>query len=492
MTALILLLSCLSAFQEPEPRAEAPAATRLDVIELKNGEIFEGRITTELDGYVQFELDHGAMVGIARNRIARVRRAAGALITPAAPAIAPRDEWFILHDASGAAVGWLHAAVVVAADGSITANEEYEFADGQRRYQVTSICSADHGLTPQRCYFRERQSEPMLAIAALPGGEVAGQPDRVVDERIVDARIEAGELVVVRVDGSGQSERRYPWQGGPTFPLLARAVARATGAPIDACPMFDPASEEITLRSFAAARPRAVTLDGELRHISEVVESGSHTANAEWLDAGMVTVRRELAGPALVAVPTSARRARGQVGQTAIPAALAHEAGGAFGLWVPNPAWRVEAELPAGQVALTCDAHAATIGLVRIDHLAADTMPEMAADAVTNWFHLMHPGLAVEGRERVTVRDRAAIRIIATGTVAKVRVRATVDVIPDRGQFLVLTCRAPASAWSELAADFAAVLRTIEFEPKSIEPPMQGPLRDREPKERNVRIPIGR
>lgn len=482
MTPLSLLLFCLPVVQDPappEPASQTEPASRLDVIELKNGERFEGRITTEIDGYVEFQLDHGAMVGIARNRIKAVRRGAGAEIAAVAVALDPRDEWFVLHDATGASVGWLHATVAIAGDGTVTASEEYEFGDGSRRIQVTSICTANSELAPQRCYYRERRSEPVHGIVAPTVGGGTAQPDRIVDERIVEARCQGDTLNVSRADGSGRHERQHDWSEGATFPLLARVLARNSGMEIAKGEMFDPATEEITLRGIAGARPRAVVLDGKHRRVTEIVESGTPVANAEWLDASMKTLRREIAGPALVAVPSNASDVRAKVGRATIPAALARETEGAFGLWVPNPFWLVETDLAPGQVVLACEAHGASIGLVRVDHLTPGTQLGAAADAVANWFHLMHPGLKIERREWTRARDRRAIRLVAAGRLAAVPMQATVDVVPHGDHYFVLTCRAPARSWAELAGDFAFALDHVEFTPEAVEPPQQGPLRRR-------------
>jgi len=478
MMLLSVLLSCVPLIQGPGAVVPGPAEN-LDVIVLENGERFEGRITTELDGYVEFQLDHGAIVGIARKRIAKIVRGGGERIAAVAVPLAPRDEWFVLHDAEGSAVGWLHATVTIADDGTVTASEEYEFAEGGERYQVTSTCTADASLTPRRCYFRERRSEPVHGIA-LPGVEAAARPDRVVDERIVEACCEGDDLTVMRIDGSGREERRYAWQGGVTFPLLARAMARANGSPVEPSEMFDPATEEISVRGVEGGRRRAVSIGGRLQHVLEIVESGSHTPNSEWLDASMKTLRREIAGPALVAVPSTARDVRGQVGRAKIAPALARESEGTFGLWIPNPAWVVEPELGAGRIVLACAAHGASIGLVRMDHLDAGIRIEAAADAVANWFHLLQPDLSVQRREPALTRGRRGVCLIAEGRVAGKELRATVTVVPDGEGFFVLTCRAPVTAWDELSADFAFALRTIEFEAQSVAPEMQGPLRPRQ------------
>jgi len=194
----------------------------------------------------------------------------------------------------------------------------------------------------------------------------------------------------------------------------------------------------------------------------------------------MRTLRRELAGPTLVAVPCSADSAKRIAPGTAFASALVREAGGAFGLWAPNPAWSAAEEQPPGQLTLLCEAHGASIGLTRIDHFEPGTALDTAVESVQSWFRLLHPDLRLGRRETVVVRDRSAIRLCASGGPKGAVVQATVDVIPHRGQFLVLVCRAPASAWQELAADFAFLLRSVELDPQGVVPVLQGPLAGRE------------
>ncbi len=472
MNALLLLLCCC---QDPSPQVPAPAT--LDVIELKNGDRLEGRITAQVDGYVELQLGAGAVIGVSMAQVAAVRRGAGAPESAAAAALAPADDWFVLHDARGDAVGWLHASVRNEGATGFTISEEYEFHDGQKRYQVTSLCSADAAWSPRSCYFRERISEPVLGVAAvLP----TGQADRIADERIVEAVCDGDHLRVTRLDRSGRHERELEFGPGTSFPLLARAHARATGEAMATATLFDPATEELVVRSFDGARLRRVTMDGESMQVTELVECSPTGRNSEWLDASMHTVRRELAGPALVAMPSNADSVRFAAQGATIPSAIAAEAGGTFGLWVPNPAWRVQQGLPAGQVALSCEAHAASVGLTQLDHLEPETPLDTAADAVANWFRLLQPDLVIDGRDSVTSRDHPIVRLRASGRDGAVEVRATVDVIPHHGHFLVLVCRAPAAAWEELAADFEFLQRSVELEPQSLAPKLQGPVAERQ------------
>ncbi len=465
----LLALCC----QDPMPGS--PAAARAhDVVVLKNGDELQGRILTEVAGYVELELEPGAVVGFTTTEVDVIRR--GAAAPPVANAIVPaRGEWFVLHDATGRPVGWLASSVTHRGDGGFTVNEEYEFHDGPRRYQVTTLATADGAHAPVNTYFRERVTEPVLALARLPVVDPLGQHDRVVDERIVEATCHGELLVVQRLDRNGRHERTLAWPAGASFPLLARALARATGGTFGAATLFDPATEEIVARAYDGSRQRSVVVDGKTVQVTEVCETSRNGRNAEWLDASARTLRRELAGPALVAVPSSASLARGMVGG-AIAAAIVAAADHDFGLWVPNPAWTVQEGVPAARIALECAAHGASISLSRLDHLEHGTALDVAADAVANWFVLLQPELRVVARGPGTVRDRTTVQLQAEGTRAGVASRATVDVIPHHDGFLVLVCVAPTAAWQELAADFAFLRRSVELQRQSLAPRLQGPL----------------
>lgn len=486
LTLLLLVLSTALArsprLQEPTPAVEpatsarTSADDRLDRVHLKNGDELVGRITQELDGYVEVELEAGATIGVSRAMVASIERAAVDAPRRAAK-VRPHSEWFVLHDADGNSVGWLHGSVSVADDGTFSVNEEYEFQNGARRYKVTNIVTADADGRGRTSYYRERISVPRTAGQMLPGGDAMANADRIENERIVEATVDGESLRVMHLDGDGRSKRELPWSGEACFPLLARTVARRSGSVVGPVAMFDPAIEQLVVRSFDGTGARQMVLDGEKQRVVEVVETGANgtRGNREWVDAELRTVRRELAGPALVAVPSSADSARKAVGHS-IESAIVAEADGRFGLWVPNPAWVAVEPMPAGHLQFDCPAHGAEIRLMLLEHLDVGTQLDAAADAVANWFELLDPQLAVNSRYRVRVRGREAIRMVAAD--AKRSRQAMLDVLPFDGSYLVLACRAPMPAWRELSADFAFVQRTVELDAAALNPRRQGPLTD--------------
>jgi hypothetical protein len=468
-----LPLLCLLC-QDPAPVTTPATPRALDVIELKNGDQLEGRITAEVDGYVELTMGPGETVGISRAQVKSILRGAGAVVPALSGTVRESSEWFVLYDAHGDAVGWLHTAVQARPDGGITASEEYEFVEGRRRYQITSMCVAGAGLVPLSSYFRERISDPMLSAVMSPAA--AAHSERIVEERIVEAKAGGDRLHVQRLDRTGRHERQLEWAAGATFPLLARTLARHTGKPVVATRAFDPAIEELVTCNFSGARQRLVTLDGSATQVTEIAETTATSRNSTWIDANLQTVRRELAGPSLVALQSNADSARFAVGGVRVASAVVSEQGGEFGLWVPNPAWQLQEGIPQGQVVLSCEAHGASISLTRLDHFEPDTSLEAAAEAVGRWFALLHPGLKVDGSSMITIRDRKAVQMLAKGGSAKKQMRAEIDVMAHQGQFLALVCLAPAPAWDELAADFEFLRRSIELSPQALSPTLQGPL----------------
>ena len=479
MTLCTLTLS-LALFLSPQD----PGVRSLDVVELKNGDQLEGRVTTQLDGYVEIELQAGATIGLSMAQVASIKLGAGPAAREGKGPMAPRSEWFVLYDGEGNSVGWMQAGVSVAADGSLTISEEYEFRQGQRRYQVTSLCRAATDFVPLSCYFRERITEPVLGVSLVPG-ESHGQADRVVDERIIEGTVQGSTLHVQQLDHAGRRERDLPWSPQHTFPLLARAVARHSGAALPATTMYDPANDEVVQRAIDAARPRRVTWDGKPLEITEFAESSSSGRNSVWLDATAQTLRRELAGPALVAVRSEADSARRLAGGVSIPSSFVVEAGGTFACWRPNPCWNVVDEVPAGRLVLTGPVAGSSIAITRIDHLEPGAPLSTAADAVENWFLLLHPELRFESRSAGQVKGRDSIRLTAAGKL----LRAVVDVVPQEDRFLVLVCIAGREAWDELGPDFDFVARSLELDAQAIQPRLQGPVKRQEAREKG---PSGR
>lgn len=475
---LDVALAWLAAFPSPQD----PPAGRV-VVELRSGEELSGVLRARSPGFVELELQPGAVVGLAGNQVVAIRAVEASLVAPrmAVPfAVAPRSEWFLLYDGGGLAVGWLRSSVQVQHDGSILCNEEYEFVDGARRYQMTLSSRAGPDLAPLECYCRERISEPS-PVFALPVGTVGGG-DRLRVERIVRAQVVGAELMVQRLDLKGRRESRLPWPAGATFPLLA-ALGQRAGGWCGIRRVFDAATEQFATLDLRPGRVRTVGC-GELPvPITEWVRSEVDPGTAAdrggpkevvWGDAAGRTVHRELAGPGLVAVPSAPDSAPLAVGSLRAAPALVAETGQRFGLWLPNPAWR-PGPSATGSVGLECAAHGAWARLQELTTAVAEPGVDAAtmADAVQRWWTALHPDLQLGARQPWTFGGRPAVRWITDGHAAT---SAQVDLLPAGDRWLLLVQTAPSAAFDELARDFAFVAAHVEWHPAAMATPVQGPL----------------
>ena len=453
MTILPLLFAVpLAALLAQDP------APRRDFIELVGGEILTGRILQERGNYVEIELQQGCVVGFRTAQIASIRRGEAPAAVPVAAAIPSRDEWFLLHDGSGASIGTLHCTVATDSKGITQALEEWEFASGERTAHFTSIARTDAAMRPIDCYFRERVLEN--AQIGSPLDPMAKQV-RVRSERIVEARVEGDLLVVSRLSPTDKKERSMPFPSDATFSLLARELPRRSrpGQPTEHI-VFDPAAEDLRTVTFGGSLRRLVEIGGEQRHVEEITEQGPDGRNATWFDAAQGAVRREVSGPALVAVRCDAAVAKNQVGLQRVDRPFTAESGRAFGLWIPNPAWQAEAAERG--VALRMRLRDATITLSRLDALDSTSSLDAAAQAVERWSALAHPKLVVTSRAERSLRSNRAVQIETSGGSGNREFRARMVVVEGSDGFLVLRCAAPSSAWDELEADFEAAALRIE------------------------------
>ena len=469
MTILPLLFAaplCAFSFQAPAPAAqqgpavatEASVPARRDSIELRGGEVLVGRIVLERGSYVEIELQAGCVVGFRQEQIAAIRRGEVEPEAPVRAAVPSRDEWFLLHDGAGASIGSMHRTVSTDRNGLTQILEEWEFAQGERTCQITSMCRADAALRPVDCYFRERVLESALLGSPL---DPMAKQQRVRIERIVEARVDGARLTVARLSPQGRTERSLPWPDGATFPQLVREQPlRSRSGQVVAATVFDPAVEDLRTVTFAGVRQRQATIDGVVQLVDESVEQSADGRNVTWRDASGSVLRREVSGPALVAVRCSLETARNEVGIRRMPAPFVAEALAAFGLWAPNPTWT--ASVAEGSVSLRIQALDASVTLSRLGSLDAGSSLDAAAQAVERWSLLTNPELKITSRAERSLRGVPAAQIEAEGGVAATARRARMVVVASDRGFLVLRCSAPASSWDELESDFEAVACRIE------------------------------
>ncbi|MEC7583081.1 MAG: hypothetical protein VYE77_02075 [Planctomycetota bacterium] len=455
-----------AAVQAEEQPKVPEAGERLDLVELEIGEVLEGRIVLERSNYLEIELAPGTVVGFRKSAVVAVRRGAGRLL-PGAPkdALAAGDNWFVLHDATGQAVGWLHSTVSVDASVGSRLLEEWEFREGDRYFQVTVLETTGRDQRPLSCYFRERISEQILGDG---GADPVARTNRVRQERIIEATVMGDVLRVRYLSGGTRRERNVPWSEDASFPLLARA-RNHDGKTERELTVFDPAVEELQTRRFTAVRQRRVTLEGITELVDEVVEYAAGCSNATWRDASGKVVRREISGPSLTAMPSDAATARQAVFRgEAQPPLLVVEPERRFGVWRPSSTWQA-IETPPGSVSLFCAAQDAVISMALLDHLDSGETLDAAGSAVVRWFRLLQPDLEITQRAQRTFRQRSALHISARSGVHAGATRVLLVVLPWQDRFLVVRCQAPELAWDELESDFQAAIDRLELEPRAIE-----------------------
>ena len=195
-------------------------------------------------------------------------------------------------------------------------------------------------------------------------------------------------------------------------------------------------------------------------------------SNREWLDASTIVLRREINGPALVAVGSSEENARrqGAAGQQIFPSGFRSEPGKRFALWLPNPLWVFEEESVSGQLIARAQIHDAQATLVLLDYLDPQLMLDSVADAVIKLHRLMNSGFELRLRSPARVRDRKAVRLEGVHREESVTYRSIVYVLPCGDSFAVLTCKAPETKFAELEPDFERILDTVELDPEGVDP----------------------
>jgi len=456
--ACLLLLAAALTVQDPSP------AGTVDVIHLATGAELRGRIVSEEAGFVTIEIAPGTQIGLGESLMHGIERGVP-VEAPLTSAVEgePRTTWSVLHDAEGHAIGWLQESVTREADGARRYAEEWRFVTGAVRTELTLLeVVGDDG--PRSCFLHER-----LRDAAS---------DAVHSETIVRATvIEGPRLRVVLRGGAGRDVQEYDLPRGVRFPLELRAELRERPPGHHARTthvVFDPRHQQFLEETFDIGRRREVEFRGERRSIRILTSESVHATNHEWLDGASRTIRREINGPTLVAVPTTEAEARRlSLNHAAgFPPAFAAEPGGEFGLWLPGPAWRFLDEQVPGQISAAAELDRARVALMRLAHVDPDLDGRSVGDAVIRWLRLLHPTLEVVARD--AARPDLVARYRASDDLGRREVR--IDLLRTRDAWFALCCDAPLAAAGSLAGDFEWIRRRVELHREGFAPTLRGPL----------------
>lgn len=458
---LISLVLAMLPQQDPAP---APPG-RADVVVLEDGSRLEGRITRETSGYLELRLGAGALVGFEKRRVQRIERGAGPVEKKAPSSTVPLGEtWFVVHDGEGKAAGRLHASVTRDDAGHLRFGEEWWLRGPRGPLEITVLEVADAELRPRSCFYHERSRDA--------GGQL-------LHERIVRAERRGAELVIETRGTEGRTRDRRPFSENAGFPLVIRARLLREPPAVSrsfACVVFDPATETLARRVYELHPLRRLRWGTrELRARELVVRFGERTIS-EWVDARGASLRRQVNGPALVALPASEDRARHlPSAREAVWAPSMRRTGdGDLALWLPHPGWTFSELKGPGQVGARNARTGAVVSLVRLDHLGSELTEDEAADAVVRWLRLAEPGFTVTGRRRSRWRDRPAVELEAVferhGRAGLERRRALVVVASVRGRHVALCATAPAERWPEVYDDLTRIRDTVELHAEVLRP----------------------
>ncbi len=461
MLATLLLFSLCQVSQ----------AVDADRIRLRNGTEIEGRIVKETASYVELEVGSGMVIGFEKSKAAAIVRAASARRAelPEAPSESADDrsvdQWFVLHDDRGKAVGWLHEHSM-REDGGLRISEEWRFTIEDRATEVTVLETLDAEGRPQTCFYHER---------------VRGREERVGAERVVRGVVLDGRLDVVSKSGGGSTRKSYAFPRNSRFPLELRTELRgATSRRVAEFDVFDPRSAEWRRDTFDVGATRTIRQKGARSLVRVLTQRSAPAENVEWIDGAGACLRREVNGTSLVAVPTTESRARQLSTRRSdfCDPSLCAEAGETFALRLPNPMWSV-GETKRGEVTARCEMFDATMSLVRLDQLGEQVMLDSAVDTVERWLRLAHPDVRFAPREHTQLRDAEAVRMRGGYEVARRggstrRVCEIVVFATKGGGYLSFCADAPRGVFDELEPDFERTLGRLELRREGFAPKLQG------------------
>jgi len=449
--ALILL-------QAPQVAGQPPGTPV--VVELASGGEIEGVVVSDGAGFVELRVGRQTVVGFRRSEITGIRAARAADVAhDATPLFEPQDQWFVLHDEAGNVVGRMHSTIVQDDAGRFRLGEEWEFRQADMTSGVTLLEVVDGRMNPVSSFFHERMTRNL--------------DGRVMRETLVRGVVEGERFIVDRKGSRAPSRVDYELDPQMRFPLSVWQFVRdRCRQPVqESWTVFDARTGEFARRELAT-RVRNVIWQGDPVRVTELLGGVAGRSNTEWLDSSCRTMRREVNGPSLVAVPVAAEMTERYLMSKApmFPSAVVEELSGRFALWLPSPSWRPVELDESGQIMALEEISGASASLVAFDQLEAEATVDSAADTVTRWLHKVSD-LAVAERERLRIRGVDGVRLggshvdhsSGSGSV----MRSEVYVFPARGTYVAMCFTAPKLVYDDARADFTRILRSVDLFPRA-------------------------
>lgn len=477
MLAIFVALASLQAAPGPsvipQEKVQGPDRVRLVV-----GTELTGKIRVETADYLEIELGPGTVIGLSTAKIAEVVRAADAA-APSPDAAAPaeadwprraafeaREDWYVVHDADGQIVGRMHATLSPSEDGGFRIGEEWTFTDGARTVETTRLDTVGADGAPVSTFHHER-------VRAADGQLSA--------DRVVRGVIEGETLRVHCRSDDGAATETYRVEEGLRFPLELREELRRRGAGdvgTKIHPVFDPMHGEFErVRVEFGTTRRVAGTGGDALPVREIRASTTRGENAEWLGGGPAPVRREIAGPALVAVRVAGEKEAHASKGTVFPPTFRAEMDGKFGLWLPNPGWNFVGDPSKDEVVAALPHESASMALLRLPQLDAGLGLDSATDAVMRWLRWAYPDLEEGARTAGVVRASTPVmEVQATGVGSGGETtRMWVHVLQVEGTWFASCAAAPRHAFDRLESEFRWMVERFELRREGFDPVIEKP-----------------
>jgi hypothetical protein len=452
--SLLLVLACSLV---------APAQD--DVLKLKGGAKFEGKIVGENEKTVTIQFPGGTME-IRRDRIAeiqRARREGGAEAPDPAPVLAgltrfrDADEWFFLYQ-GGRRVGWR------------TIETRREIRRGvagyvrRDRLVFTPAAGGQPEVDLSLMEFVDAELNPLELQQRMSAGATI---------RYVEGTRDGDQLKLVERAGGKTSERLALFRSGielPGFLLRRLAVAPVPQGGYPDFRLFDPRDLEFAEIGLSRTMER-VNIHGQ---VLDVVIFRRKTATGvleTWIDLAGRTVREEIGSRTLVAV--SADRPRVEAFAAGDPKAGADDLGltvscdeAGVRLDRPDLSWELQPGAPEKNLlaGLVRAASRATVEIFEVKPKHGVVTEESAAWEVLGRLQKSCDGFVIDGPTPQTIGQCEGLRFTVECKRRDARLKTLGFIIPRDRRIFVVLCAAPTEKYADVHASFLRIMQSFRIE----------------------------
>jgi hypothetical protein len=452
-----------------------------DVLKLKGGATFGGKILAETEKTVTLQFPGGTME-IKRDRILEIVRSArnGATDAPdAAPVLAgltrfrDADEWFFLYQ-SGKRVGWR----VVETRREIRRGVAGYIRRDRLVFTTSTTTEPDVDLNLME--FVDAEMRPLELAQRMTAGTTT---------RLVEGSRDGDQLKLIERAAGRVTERLAMFRRGvdlPGFLLKRLAVAPVPEGGYGAYHVFDPRDLEFAEVGLARTVER-VNLHGQVLDVMIFRRKVGPSTLETWFDLAGRTVREEIGSRSLVAIATERSRvdafASGDASSGVDDLGLGvacDEAG--LKLERPDLSWEVQPGSAERNVltSLIKAASRATVEVFEVRPKHGVVTEESAAFDILGRLQKSCDGFKLEGPTPQTIGQSDGLRFSIECKRRDSRLKTLGFIIPrDRRVFVVL-CAAPTDRYGEVLPSFLRILQSIRVEKESLSLPPPDPHGDAE------------